>query len=139
MSESRSSRAAADAVVVLSFEPPDVMLNMNDRMHAVKRSRIVKAWREAAYFYTCKERPGGPAKRALPPGRYRVEAIIPVGGTRRRDPMNWVPTVKAVVDGMNDADLWPDDSAEFVTVAEPVLSSSTKLITIAVVPASMIS
>lgn len=123
-----------DAVLVLSFEPPGPYLNANDRAHHMARSRDVATWAEAAYYYTCRELPGGPEARRLPPGRYRVEAILPVKGARRRDPSNWHPTIKAIIDGMTRANVWPDDSAEYVTVAEPVLSTATTEVVIAVVP-----
>lgn len=33
---------------------------------------------------------------------------------RTRDPMNCAPSIKAIVDGLTDYRLWPDDSAKFV-------------------------
>lgn len=121
--------------MVLSFEPPARLLSMNDRDHHMRRSELVGLWRDAAYFYACQLRPGGPSARTLPEGRYRVESTLPVEGRRRRDPMNFVATVKAVVDGVTAAGVFPDDSEEFVTVAEPVLDVGGRLVTVAVVPA----
>jgi hypothetical protein len=106
--------------VVIRFEPPAPLLNMNDRMHHMKRSRLVKTWREAAYWYACEQLPGGPKARRLV-GKQRVQIELPVKGKRARDPMNFVSTAKCVIDGMTDADLWPSDSEGFVTVAEPTL------------------
>ncbi len=34
---------------------------------------------------------------------------------RRRDPLNWAPTAKALIDGLTDVGLWPDDSARHLT------------------------
>jgi len=33
---------------------------------------------------------------------------------RRRDPHNYMPTVKAIIDGLVDAGVWPDDTPEDV-------------------------
>jgi len=35
--------------------------------------------------------------------------------------MNYLPVVKAIVDGLVDAGCWPDDTAEFVEIRQPVL------------------
>lgn len=45
----------------------------------------------------------------------------PSGFSATRDPSNYLPAVKAAVNGLVDAGLWPDDTAEFVSIAEPVL------------------
>lgn len=34
---------------------------------------------------------------------------------RRRDPANWAPTAKAVMDGLVDAGVFPDDNHRYVT------------------------
>jgi hypothetical protein len=39
----------------------------------------------------------------------------------RRDPHNYVATVKPLIDELVDMDLVPDDTAEWVSVAEPKL------------------
>lgn len=126
-----------DPVLVIAFEPPADYLNANGRLHHMKRSTIVAEWVRAAYYYTCRERPGGPDARRLPDGRYRVSVTLPVAGNRRRDPSNWHPTVKAIVDGMTRANVWPDDSSDFVTVAEPILSTTgERKVVVAVAPVS---
>lgn len=51
---------------------------------------------------------------------YAENTSVPVG-VRRRDPHNYFPTVKPVVDGLIDAGLWPDDTPEWVTTTEPTL------------------
>lgn len=50
-----------------------------------------------------------------------VTVHIPVVGNYRRDPANFYPVVKACVDGLVLAKIWPDDTPDWVTVAEPVL------------------
>lgn len=96
----------------VTFEPPTATLTMNGREHWRARAERVKRWRRAA-----SEAAEGVG--ALPP--CVVEMAIPVRDRRRRDPHNWMPTVKACVDGLVDAGVWPDDDAEWVTVPEPTL------------------
>ena len=50
-----------------------------------------------------------------------VAFLFDVPDSRRRDPMNYYSTIKALVDGLVDAGLWSDDTPEFVTTVEPVL------------------
>lgn len=45
----------------------------------------------------------------------RVVVELRFLGVRRRDPANWAPTAKAVVDGLVDAGLFPDDDYRYVT------------------------
>lgn len=54
--------------------------------------------------------------------RCEVAVTIPFATNRRRDPANYVGTVvKAIVDQLVEQGVWPDDSPEWVTVAEPTL------------------
>lgn len=59
--------------------------------------------------------------RAVAGAPARVTVALPVKGNYRRDPANYYPTVKAIVDGLVLADVWPDDTPAFVEVTEPVL------------------
>lgn len=119
----------------LTFEPPAPLLSMNDRQHYRRRSPIVREWRRAAWAAGCATGLG-PSKRRLV-GRQEVAVTLPVKGRLRRDPMNYVATVKAIVDGLTDAGLWPDDDAEHVTVREPVLDPAARLVVVRVSPAPM--
>lgn len=79
-------------------------LNANDRGPWQRRHRLSKEWRQS----------GGWAARAaqIPKAsRVRVVATVLVPDGRRRDPGNYAPTAKAVVDGMVDALVIPDDNA----------------------------
>lgn len=106
--------------LVIEFDPPGELLNMNDRRHRMAQARLVKLWRSAAYYEACRVLPVGPSKR-LRHGKQRVTVMLPVKGNVRRDPSNWAPTLKAVVDGATQAGVFKDDSSEYVTVDEPVL------------------
>jgi crossover junction endodeoxyribonuclease RusA len=48
-----------------------------------------------------------------------VRVTFPVHDARRRDPHNLAPTVKAIVDGLVDAGVWPDDTDTWVIVLDP--------------------
>lgn len=99
------------------FEPPAELLNLNRRRHHQERARIAKEWRSAAAYYGRQKRAG---KRShLVPCVVTVH--LPVKGNRRRDPHNFIDTVKPIIDGLVDAGFWPDDTPDYVTVAEPVL------------------
>lgn len=103
--------------VSFEFLQPSELLNMNDRdPWYVVRPRA-KSWRAAAYIAAMQhiEPP-----RQLPPAL--VELTLPVVDRRRRDPHNFAPTLKHVVDGLVDAGLWPDDTPEYVRTLEPALA-----------------
>lgn len=53
-------------------------------------------------------------------GKATVEFIFPVSQNRRRDPHNYYPTVKPIVDGLTDAGFWLDDTPEYVETREPI-------------------
>jgi len=59
---------------------------------------------------------------------------LPVVGRRRRDPHNWFPAVKSITDGLVLAGWWPDDTAEYVSVAEPELVVGGSLVVVKVSP-----
>lgn len=51
-----------------------------------------------------------------------VQVTLPFRSGRRRDPHNYTGTVvKAIVDGLKDAGLVPDDTPEWVTVLDPII------------------
>lgn len=132
--------------VVIEFEAPGKLLNLNDRMHHMARARLVAEWRNAAFFAACQALPGGPAKRRLPEGRYSVQVFLPVKGNRARDNHNAVPCAKAIVDGLAEdgrhgpgANLFADDSTAFVTVPEPVFVIGGKVVRVEITPAPLSS
>lgn len=101
----------------LQFAPPTRPWSTNDerRWHWARRARTVKAWRETAGWAAraagCRD--VGPAE---------VRITIPFSRNCRRDPMNYIGTiVKATIDGLVDAGCWPDDTAEWVEIRQPLL------------------
>jgi crossover junction endodeoxyribonuclease RusA len=106
---------------VLTFFQPAQRISMNDRMHWGRKSKLTTLWRHAAGnalihsgvpFGYSPERDGIQVAEHLPPCYVRV--TFPVPDNRRRDADNPAPTVKAIVDGLVDAGLWPDDTPEWV-------------------------
>lgn len=90
-------------------------LSMNGRYHWRERAARTEAWRKAAYIGAT--RLGTPAQRRQPPSAVLCE--FPVRDRRTKDPHNLAPTVKAIIDGLVDAGVWPDDNPEWVTVVDP--------------------
>jgi crossover junction endodeoxyribonuclease RusA len=89
------------------------MLNMNKKLHWAKKREIVAAWRQAACVY-------GRQSRWKDIGPTVVRVTFHVGANRRRDPHNWAPTIKPIVDGFTDAGFWPDDNVAWVAIVDPV-------------------
>lgn len=94
---------------------------MNQRKHWTWTSKRKRAWREAAY-YTALQWQGSPSNRLLE-GTHLVSFRFPMATNRRRDPHNYYPTIKPIIDGLTDAGLWPDDTSEYVATMEPVFTS----------------
>ena len=79
-------------------------LNENHRHHwasVAARRRELRRW--AAHLAA--------ATRAPRLGRARVTATVRLSSHGRRDPLNWAPTVKPLLDGLVDAGVLPDDDA----------------------------
>lgn len=104
-------------ITQLTFDAPAPLLNLNDRMSWRPRGVFVEAWRRAAWAAAVQI--GQPAVRRRPASWVTVS--LPVADRRRRDPHNFAPTMKAIIDGLVDAGVWPDDTPEYVTTTEPVL------------------
>ena len=81
----------------------NLVINSNDRFHYQAEGRMVKKLRLIAR---------AEAGLNIKPGKVLVTVYAP---TRRRlDPPNLYPTVKAIIDGLTDANLWPDDNHEVI-------------------------
>lgn len=93
------------------------LISLNDRTHWRARARQTKQWRSAAWAAALASRPLG---SALPPAIITVR--LPVPDRAHRDPHNYAPTMKAIIDGLVDAGWWPDDTPEHITTTEPVLN-----------------
>lgn len=124
--------------LLITFPPPAAPVSANQviRAHGQVAAGLMRPWRDAAYWHWCAEHAGvGPSGRRYPPAI--VQATIPFRTAQRRDPHNYVITVKAIVDGLVAAGAWPDDTPEFVTVREPILTIAARgIVTVALRPMS---
>lgn len=86
--------------------PAAVWMTSNGRYHWADRARRTRVLRAMAAAQ-CRRH------HIHADGPVRVVAQI---GYRngRADPANGYPTIKALIDGMTDADVWPDDDSEHV-------------------------
>jgi len=105
------------------FQRPDQVFSANARMHYMARATKTRNWRSAS----------GELSRFVGrlEGRWYVQCSLPFRvAAARRDPHNFTSTVcKAVIDGMTDDRLpdgtviervWPDDTPEFIHMADPI-------------------
>lgn len=96
--------------------PAPGWLTMNDRDNRWDHARLVKQWRELATWAARTEHlPVGDVKRA------RVDVLLAFSAPARRDPPNWHPTAKAILDALTRGTakhpgygFLPDDSPQFM-------------------------
>lgn len=96
-------------------------MSANQRTHWAVRANLTAAWREAS-GWTARDA-GIPA---LGPSRVVAELWMVPRRRTRIDPANYAPTAKAVVDGLVDAGIWPDDSSGWVTGPDMRLGQAVK-------------
>lgn len=84
-------------------------LTSNQRMGWWEKARRSRLLREYAGWL------GASVARRPMFDRCEVEALIAYPSSRRADPANASPTVKALIDGLTDAGYWPDDDSKHVT------------------------
>lgn len=92
-------------------------LNKSNKLHWAERRRLTDPWKHLAWATALNAH----LAHAVQETPCVVTVHIPFRTRARRDPHNYVPVVKAVVDGLVKAGVWPDDTHEWVTVTEPVL------------------
>lgn len=128
------------SAVEFSFQAPAALLSMNDRHHWRKRAELVKAWRNGAWAAAHDADLGYFGAGRVRDVRCEVAVTLTVRDRRRRDPHNYYPTVKAIIDGLVDAGGWPDDTPEWVTTREPVLRvGSDRLVIVRLTPVAALA
>lgn len=95
-------------------------LNMNDRMHWAKRSKIKRELRQRANIAA---RVAGLPRDC---SAVIVQLVYRPRDRRRRDPSNFMPTQKPVLDGLVDYGLVPDDCPPYVTELIPRVAEVEK-------------
>lgn len=94
------------ATITLAIDPADWM-SSNRRLHWAQRAKRTKTIRHLA-FVTAR------AARVPRHGPTSVAAFIGYPTNAKADPANANPVVKAAIDGLTDAHVWPDDDSEHV-------------------------
>lgn len=97
----------------VELPPKTVLLTANQTLGIHAKASRVKAlrhtgWAMARYFKLPR------LERA-----HVFYVLHPDTKTRRRDPGNWAPSAKAVIDGFVDAGLLPDDNSERLLGPDP--------------------
>lgn len=113
-------------IVEFDFIPtePAWSTNQDRNMNPYARHARIQAWQDSAAVgwltVPPKTRASLKVNGFLPPAI--VDLSIPFAQKRRRDPANMCGSVlKAVVDGLVRAGLWPDDTPEWIGHWEPTL------------------
>jgi Holliday junction resolvase RusA-like endonuclease len=97
---------------VLTFDWPRPPLTANQRLHWRKKADITRKVRRAATLLA----------RDVPTlDKITVDLAWVVNTKHRRDVDNLVPTLKALCDGLVDADIVPDDTPEFMSKTMPTI------------------
>lgn len=115
--------------VDLTFTAPTTPLSINKAKgrHWAANRRLLDPWHDAAWATARNHLVQVTRKRMAagsldPPRRLpiTVQVVLPFRYANRRDPHNYTGTVvKAVVDGLKDAGIVPDDTPAWVTVLDP--------------------
>ena len=94
----------------LTIPAPCDWLNSNQRLHRMVSAARVRSWRDTANY-------AARVHWGWTPFEVPVRIVVTVHKTRagRWDAGNLYPTAKAIVDGLVDAGVIPDDSNEWVT------------------------
>lgn len=103
----------------LTFTAPNKPLSVNKSGHWAKRRRLLEPWKDAAWVTAHNARVARLIDTGTP---ITVQAVLPFRGVRVRDPHNYTGTVvKAIVDGIVQAGIVPDDNPAWVTVLDSEL------------------
>lgn len=108
-----ATRPDSDApwVLTLAGNRPE-LLTANGRVHWRVRAARTRYWRSLTLLQARSRLNTGTWQRLQ---SARIEIRLDWPDARRRDPANWAPTAKAIVDGLVDAGLLPDDDHTHLT------------------------
>ena len=88
--------------MILTIDPPTDLINANQRLHHHAKAKLTRAWRQAA----CEAVGFDPYHYP----RAQITVYVRFANNIRRDVGNYYPTAKAIVDGLVDARILPDDN-----------------------------
>ena len=104
---------------IIIFKQPSKPLSLNAAysMHWSKRRRYFQDWETQlkVSYSSFKE------KVNLEGGPYDLEFTFTFPKNTRRDPHNYIATVKKLIDVLVSEGLVQDDTAEFISIKEPIL------------------
>jgi len=95
-----------------TFDWTKAPLSLNYRLHRMAEAKITKEIRSTMHAL---------ARRIPDLGRCRVELIWWVNDRRKRDEENIVPVLKALCDGLVDAEVVADDTPQFMKKEMPAI------------------
>lgn len=138
-------------MTVLEFVAPNRPLSENEKRkmsHWAQWRRRLDPWHEATQWAWLRINPKERAALAELARTVGLDVLVdlPFAKNSRRDPHNYVGTnVKSIVDALTTKvdkasgktvwdGVWPDDTPEFVTVIEPVLTVGTDLVRVHLTP-----
>ena len=104
-------------LIALPYRTPP--LSLNQRGHWAAKARATRDVRSRAAWLVR-------AARVAPLARVEVQLGYTPPDRRRRDTDNLVATLKAIADGVVDAGVVPDDTPEFMSKPEPVITDPDK-------------
>ena len=90
-------------MTTIVLTPPCAFINSNDRLHHHAKAKLTRAWRDLAMEETW-DQVGQPSY-----ARARIVIAFRFPTNHRREVSNLHPTAKAIVDGLVDAGVLPDD------------------------------
>lgn len=107
-------------MIEIRFPIPARAWSTNERIHHMQRAELTRQWKGAARLLAARY-------KNQPPGI--VQIWIPFNDKRRRDPHNYCGTVlKAIIDGLVMAGVWPDDTPEWVGHREPIIYKGAEVV-----------
>lgn len=109
--------------VIFRFPAPtNHLLSLNTRLDRWKRASYAAVWRKAAWAHALNQ-------QLAPQARAHVQVSLPVQNLGvKRDPGNFTPTSKPVIDGMVDAGVWPGDDPRWVMEIMPTFHDGKDVI-----------
>lgn len=105
--DTRNERGGNGLMITITVPAPCGWINSNQRLHRMQTAKLTKQWREA----------GKAASEGLPPFTCPVHVTAYIWKPRRGryDVLNLWPSLKAVIDGIVDAELLADDDHSHIT------------------------
>lgn len=128
--------------LVLSFPAPTrpLSINRSNGLHWGARTKLLNPWKDMALVHARSQKAHRWMRLHRGPVPVSILVDLPFRTANRRDPHNYTGTVvKALVDGLVQAKLIPDDNPEWATVPEPTISihrdkSMPLMVTVTITP-----